>query len=137
MNKYLKDNFNKLITLFLILSPILDVITGIGLHFFKVNISCGLVVRFLFLLMVFYVSSVIYKKKINYVIYGIVGVYFIFYLVSVVNGGYVFRELQGLFRCFYLPLLLSSLYTIKDEVKISKMAFVVMVCFYLLLIIIL
>ncbi len=136
MNKYLKDNFNKLITLFLILSPILDVITGIGLHFFKVNISCGFVVRFLFLLMVFYVSSVIYKKKINYVIYGIVGVYFIFYLLSVVNGGYVFRELQGLFRCFYLPLLLSSLYTIKDEVKISKMAFVVMVCFYLLLIII-
>ena len=54
MNTWIKKNFNIILLIFILLQPILDVITGIGIHTWHTNITIGIVVRMLFLAFVLY-----------------------------------------------------------------------------------
>ena len=54
MNTWIKKNFNIILLIFILLQPILDVITGIGIHVWHTNITIGIIVRMLFLLFILY-----------------------------------------------------------------------------------
>ena len=123
MNTWIKKNFNTLLVIFLLLQPILDLITGLGLHIWEVNITFGIIIRILFLLFLVYSVLFIYKKKETYPFYGILLCYGLFYVLGIIlfkNGTGFFSEIRELCRAFYFPALLISLYSIKEEINISK-----------------
>lgn len=139
MNTWIKKNFNTLLIIFILLQPILDLITGLGIHIWKVDITIGIIVRMVFLLFILYSVMFVYKKKHNWIYYGILTVYGLLYILGIVvfeDGVGVFTEIQGLCRVFYFPVLLIALYSIKEEIRISKMTLMVVLVTYLVCILV-
>ena len=137
MQKVIKENLSKYLSIFLILQPVLDMLTGICLHIFHLNITLGIIIRLLFLAFIGYITIFIYKKKKPLIYYIIFLIYMCFYCLGIYlykDGVGLFTELQGLLRVFYFPLLLLSLYEIKDEFKISKLTLFTTLSLYLLFI---
>ena len=139
MNAWIKKNFNVLLIIFILLQPILDLITGFGIHVWHANVTIGIIVRILFLLFIFYTVMFVYKRKQNWLIYGLLLAYGLFYISGMImykDGVGLFEEIQGLCRVFYFPVLLIALYSIKDEIKISKMTLMVVLVTYLVCILV-
>ncbi len=139
MNAWIKKNFNVLLIIFILLQPIFDLITGFGIHVWHANVTIGIIVRLLFLLFIFYTVMFVYKRKQNWLIYGLLLAYGLFYISGMImykDGVGLFEEIQGLCRVFYFPVLLIALYSIKDEIKISKMTLMVVLVTYLVCILV-
>ena len=135
MDKFIKNNINKIVAVFLILQPFLDVITGICIHTLKINFTIGIIVRVLFLLFISFIVLFIFKKKKIIIPYLIIGLYFIFYIIGTIlykDSNYIF-EIQNLVKVFYFPLLFVSLYSIKDYIRISNMTLFTVIFLYLIL----
>ena len=75
MQKVIKENLSKYLSIFLILQPVLDMLTGICLHIFHLNITLGIIIRLLFLAFIGYIIIFIYKKK-KPLIYYIIFLFF-------------------------------------------------------------
>lgn len=99
---------------FLLSSPFLDMLTAFALHVFKTDLTMGIVIKILFLIL-----SVIYlfffyqgKKKKLYKGFSLsLIIYILFFMGMVlVNKGsdVLFYELKNVFKTFYFPLLLIS-----------------------------
>lgn len=137
MKKYIEKNINLILSVFILIQPILDLITGISLHMFKTGFTLGIVIRMLFLLLMVYITVFVYEKKKVLYYYGIVFIYFILYVVDIYlfkNNQNILGEIQGFLRTFYFPLLLISLYQIKDKIRISNMLLFTTLTTYLILI---
>ena len=137
MKKVIKDNLNNILVIFILLQPILDLITGLCIHLFNINLTFGIVIRMLFLIFIMYTSAFVYKKKKSLIVYSVIIIYSIFYLLGIIlfkDTSYLFRETQGLLRVFYFPILLFSLYELKEHIRISKMTLITSLVTYLLLI---
>ena len=135
MDKFIKNNINKIVAVFLILQPFLDVITGICIHTLKINFTIGIIVRVLFLLFISFIVLFIFKKKKIIIPYLIIGLYFIFYIIGNIlykDSNYIF-EIQNLVKVFYFPLLFVSLYSIKEYIRISNMTLFTVIFLYLIL----
>ena len=135
MDKFIKNNINKIVAVFLILQPFLDVITGICIHTLKINFTIGIIVRVLFLLFISFIVLFIFKKKKIIIPYLIIGLYFIFYIIGTIlykDSNYIF-EIQNLVKVFYFPLLFVSLYSIKEYIRISNMTLFTVIFLYLIL----
>lgn len=135
MDKFIKNNINKIVAVFLILQPFLDVITGICIHTLKINFTIGIIVRVLFLLFITFIVLFIFKKKKIIIPYLIIGLYFIFYIIGTIlykDSNYIF-EIQNLVKVFYFPLLFVSLYSIKEYIRISNMTLFTVIFLYLIL----
>ena len=136
MSSFVKKNISIICMLFLLSSPIIDFVTGVMLHIFDVSLTLGLVLRMLFLLFIFYVTTFIYNKKNNLLYYGIFVIYLLLFILGLAlfkdNPNY-FREIQNTVRMFYFPLLLS-LFSIRKELKITSLSLVITLCLYLVLI---
>ena len=139
MNTWIKKNFNTLLIIFILLQPILDLITGFGIHVWNMNVTLGIVIRIIFLIIILYAVMFIYKKKENWKYYGLLIIYGLLYILGIVifkDGTGLFSEIQGLCRVFYFPVLLIALYSVKDEIKISKMTLMVILVTYLICILV-
>ena len=136
MNKFLKENINKILSIFILLQPVLDLITGICVNVLNTNVTLGIIIRILFLAILMYITVFIYKKKISLWTYLSIIFYSCFYLFGIIlnNDGLIFQEIQGLVRVFYFPLILISLYDLKDEIKISNMTLITTLIMYLVFI---
>ena len=135
MNNYIKKNFNLLLNIFILLHPIIDLITGICLHVFNLNLTFGNIIRIVFLMLVMFCTIFVYKKKKPLIYYIIFGVYFFSYFISLItikDGIGLFTEIQGLIRTFYFPIILLSLYEIREEVKVSIKTLTITLCTYIL-----
>lgn len=139
MNTWIKKNFNTLLIIFILLQPILDLITGFAIHVWHINVTLGIIVRMLFLIIILYSVLFVYKRKQNWKYYGLLIAYGIFYILGIIifqDGNGLFSEIQGLCRVFYFPVLLIALYSIKDEIRISKMTLMVVLVTYLVCILV-
>mgnify|MGYP004494296507 FL=1 len=134
MNKVIKNNLSKIISIFILIQPVLDLITGICLHVFSLNLTIGIIIRMLFLLFIMYVTTFIYKKKLSLIYYLIVTFYSIIYLINIGTNSHLFGQVQGLLRVFYFPLLLVSFYDLRDEIKISTATLFTTLTLYLIFI---
>lgn len=137
MKNYIKKNISNIISIFILLSPILDLLTGICIHTLKINLTIGIIVRVLFLVFIALVVISIFKKKNILIPYLIIGLYFILYILGVIiykDGVGLFNEIQGLVKVFYFPIVFIALYNIKDEIRISKLTLFTTVFLYLILI---
>ena len=139
MTNFIKKNINMIIIIFILLQPILDLITGFGIHIWNMNITIGIIIRMICLIIILYSVMFVYKRKQNWLYYGILIVYGLLYMLGIIiykNGIGLFSEIQGLCRVFYFPVLLIALYSIKDEIKISKMTLMVVLVTYLVCILV-
>ena len=137
MKNYLKNNISLLISIFILLGPILDLLTGICLHTLNINLTIGIIVRVIFLLFIIFTTVFIFKKKKLIIPYLIIGLYFILYIIGMIlykNNNNLLQEIQGMLKVFYFPILLLSLYSIKENIKISKFTLFTTLLLYLVLI---
>ena len=134
MNKYLEKNISKIVSIFILLQPILDLITGLCVNLLDFNITIGIIIRILFLALIMYVTTFVFKKKLSLWIYISIIFYSIFYLIGIFiyKDGSYFTEIQGLVKAFYFPILLISLYEIRNEIKISNLTLVITLFTYLM-----
>ena len=137
MEKFWQRNINLLLGLFLLLGPILDALTGMNVHYFHFNVTIGIMVRILFLISIMIIVLFVFKKKKVIIPYLIIGIYGLFYIIGMIQfKGKIglFEEIQGLFKSFYYPILLTSLYAIREEIHISKLTLFTTLFLYLIFI---
>ncbi len=137
MEKAIKKNISIIISIFLLIQPILDLLTGLCLNVLHINLTIGIIVRILFMLFIVYISLFIYKKKKLLIPYIIIGIYCSLYLLGIIifkDKVGLFYELQGLVKVFYYPILLISIYSIKEDINISKLTLFTTLFLYLIFI---
>ena len=137
MNNFIKKNISYIIAIFILLGPIVDLLTGLCLHLFEIRFTIGIVLRVLFLLFICYIMIFVYDKKKLIFPYLVIIIYSILYAIGIIlykNGVGIFTEIQGLVKVFYFPILLISLYSIRDEINISKMTLFTTLFLYLIFI---
>ena len=124
MSAFIKKNINIIVSLFILIGPILDLITGLSIHTYNISITIGIIIRVLFLLFICLVVLFVFKKKGILVPYFLIGLYFIFFVVGIIlfkDGVGLFTEIQGLVKVFYFPLLFVSIFMIKKDIHISNL----------------
>ena len=136
MSNFIKKNINFILCIFILLQPILDLITGICLHVLNINFTLGIIIKVLFLLLIMLICVFIFKKKKLLVPYLLIGLYSVFYTIGMIiyKDSSLFVEIQNLVKTFYFPLMLISLYSIKDYIRVSKMTLFVTLFTYIILI---
>ena len=136
MNDFIKKNISIIIAIFVLLGPILDLITGLCLHSLGINLTLGIIVRVLFLVFICIITLFTFKKKNVLIPYLIIGLYFILYTIGmlVFEDTNLYTEIQNLVKVFYFPILLVSIYSIKDEIRISNLTLFTVLFTYLILI---
>lgn len=136
MNSFIKKNINVVISIFILLGPILDMLTGLCLHTFNINFTIGIIVRVIFLITICIITLFTFKKKNILIPYLIIGLYMIFYLIGniIYKDSSITKEIQELVKVFYFPILFISLFSIKDEIRISKMTLFTAFFLYLIFI---
>ena len=133
VNNYIKKNLNKIISIFILISPILDLLVSISINVLHHNLNIGIIARMLFLLFVYYVSVIIYQKRKNLIYIFLCIIYLVIYLIIGYKAA-VMSNIHGFMRTFYFPILLLGMYSIKDNIKIEKKILVRTCLLYILLI---
>ena len=136
MKKYLEKNINIIISLFIILGPIIDLLTGISTNKTQLFVSIGIIIRTLFLIFIMLIAIFIFKKKKLIIPYLIIGLYFVMFLIGNIlyKDTILINEIHGFIKTFYFPILLITMYSINDSVRISKMLLFITLFIYLILI---
>lgn len=134
MHSFIKKNISLIVAIFILLQPLLDLLTGICLHYLNLNFTIGIIIRILFLVFICLVTIFIFKKKKLIIPYFLIGLYSIFYLTGILiyNDGGLFQEIQGLVKVFYFPILFISLFSIREEIRISKATLFTTLLIYLI-----
>ena len=136
MNNFIRKNINIIIVLFILIQPILDLLTGLCLHLLNINLTIGIIIRVLFMILIVYTSLFVFKKKKLIIPYLLIFIYCILYLIGIIvyKETGIFYELQGLVKVMYYPIMLLSIYSIKDEINISKLTLFTTLFLYLIFI---
>ena len=137
MKEKVNNNISLILSIFLLLEPVLDLLTGYCLHTLKINLTVGIIIRVLFLFFILYLTIFIYKKKELRIPYLIILLYSIIYILGIFlykGGSNLFIEIQGLIKVLYFPIILISLYTLKDSIRISKLTYLTTLFLYLIFI---
>lgn len=135
-NSFMKSNLSKILSIFILLSPFIDLFTGIFIHSLNINFTIGIIIRILFLIFICFITLFTFKKKNILIPYLIIGIYFICYIVVnlIYKDSSILKEMQELIKVFYFPIILISLYSIKEEIHISRMTLFTTLFMYLILI---
>ncbi|MBR2678376.1 MAG: O-antigen ligase family protein [Bacilli bacterium] len=137
MNSFIKRNLSYIIMIFILLGPIIDLLTGLCLHLFEIKLTVGIFIRLLFMLFICYTSLFVYDKKKLLIPYSLFFVYMILYVLGIIvykDGLGLMTEVQGLIKVFYFPILLVSLFSIRENVSISPMTLFTTLFLYLIFI---
>ena len=124
INSFITTNIEKIITVFIFLQPILDVLTAISIKKFNINLTIGSITRVIFLLFCIYYLVFLsknYKKK-NIIFLLLLGIYFTsFTIITLVykDINILPYEIKNTLNTFYLPITLISFLEIFKEHKIK------------------
>ena len=122
MNKYLKENISLILRIFLYLQPIIDLVTGIMINYFNINITIGMIIRFVFLLFIIYFYLFVKNDVSKYKKYYLISVLLFvigFIIVIIINKdiNVLSYEISQMLKVLYFPLLLSLIDF--DDLKIK------------------
>ena len=118
---------NKVLSKFILIQPIIDIITSIMINEFNLSISLGMIIRFVFFLYTFIYIFQNRDKKINiylliWIVYGsisLIGNYMLKENFNIISHG------VSLIKMFYFPCLLLFYYLyFKKHEEINKAVFV-------------
>lgn len=127
MNEFLKKYITKIIIIFLVLSPLFDLITSIQTNLFDFSFNFIIIFKLLFMGLFIYYLAFISKtkyKRISLIYLFIIFIYFVLYFFMVINyenlSSLVF-EMQNLFRTFYFIINLICLFNIYIDNKTDNL----------------
>lgn len=118
----------QLMYIWIIIQPIIDIIVSFTVRESDSSFTIGVILRGLFLvimvLMSFFNKQVKERKKL-YLFYGILVTYFIGYMaIRIIDNGLtislLINEVKYIFKYFYYPILLISLYSLRDYFKLDN-----------------
>lgn len=132
MEKIKQLNIQKLFIVFIVIQPIIDIITSVLVRHVSNVLTLGIFIRTIFMIAIVLYSFIISDKKyrIKMLIYfGAFGIYSILFITVMyrTNGtNMIFSQIKGLVKCFYLPIVLVALVPIikKDKIKIDNKIFI-------------
>ncbi len=144
INKWLKENKNKCLLIYLYSQPLIDLVTSLCLNVLKLDFTIGIIIRLLFLgilLYLFIIDKDKQPKKKTWLYLIITGIYLILFTTQIIilkDISTISYELQNTIRAFYFPLSLVLLLSIfKDnEVNISTSNWLRIFIIYVIFIII-
>ena len=117
INNYLNKNINLIICIFLILQPIIDLLTGISINF-NISLSFGVIVRALFIVFIlyylFFISKCLYRKK-SLILITLILIYMFIFVINHKS----FFEFSNMVKCFYFPIVFIGLFNIYNEKNIE------------------
>lgn len=137
MSNFIKKNISYIISIFILIGPIIDLLTGLCLHTLSIRFTIGIIVRVLFLLFTCLITIFIFKKKKLLIPYLIIGLYGVLYILGIIlykDGIGIFSEIQNLVKVFYFPIIFLSLYSIREEIRISNLTLFTTLFLYLIFI---
>ena len=137
MKKYLINNISLILKIFLFIQPIIDLTTSVMLNYFNINITIGMIIRFIFLLFIVIFYLFIKKNSSNYkkIYLSIIFIFSIIYLLLIlINKGNIilFSELTNYLKIIYFPILITLID--KEDLKITLNDLINLSFIYLLLI---
>ena len=133
MKDKIKNNFSNIIAIFILLQPILDLLTGICVNTLKIDITIGVIIRMIFLGIICLIALFVFNKKRLLIPYGIIFLYIIFYTLGMIiyKDSSLLTEIKNLGRVFYFPVLLITLFSLRDEIRISNLTLLSTLFLYL------
>ncbi|MBO5479013.1 MAG: O-antigen ligase family protein [Clostridia bacterium] len=123
-----KINVPNVIIAFIILQPIIDIITGISIEYAQSTITFGIIVRTIFMIFCVMLGTMKADKRYRIgmcIYYSVLLIYGIGFLVKsyIENGtNLIFIQMRGLVKNFYLPVMLVALVPIfrTYQVKVNR-----------------
>ena len=131
---------SNLIVGFILIQPILDLVTSLAVRNMELPITLGLVIRSLF--MVYLCIYVLVTKsnnnkliKYSKIALSMILIYITFFLVFIIfskDRSLILIEVKGIIKSFYLPIVLCGLfvYNQKDKINISNKLLVLTLMIY-------
>lgn len=127
-----------IIIAFIVLQPMIDMITALSIEYAKVSITIGIIVRTSFMIFCVLLGIVKADKKYRIgmsVFYSLLLLYGMSFLINsyLKNGtNLIFFQIRGLVKNFYLPIMLVALVPIFKayEIKVERNVFVVTLMIY-------
>lgn len=120
-----KINISLILKIFLYIQPILDLITSIMINYLNINLTIGMIVRFLFML--FIIFYYLFIKKVSKIkIYYLLSV-LLFMIISIIiiiinKDIYVLKsELTNIIKILYFPILLTLIDKKDIKIKINDL----------------
>ena len=125
-NIFKRINFQNIFIIYILLQPIIDIVTSLCVRNVSENLSLGIVIRVLFMLfiMIYAVIKTDKKGRIELIIYySCIALYGIAYIANSYlkyNFSMLFTQLKGIIKVFYFPIVLVSLYEIYKKKKFNS-----------------
>lgn len=125
IEKFIKENINKLLIGYLFIQPIIDLVTSLCLNVLNIDITLGMIIRFLFLgilLFYFIFFSKSENKKKTFIYLTLIFIYIISFIIQIIllkDISTLFYELSNLVRCFYFPISLVLLIDLSENNNIN------------------
>ena len=122
INYFIEKNIKKIISIFFIMQPILDVIAAVMLNCLHIEFTLSSIIRFLFIGFCIYYLFFINKNKKNILYFSLIILYvLIFSLVMLFNKdiSVLFYELKNTINAFYFPIVFISLYNMYKQYKFN------------------
>lgn len=118
----------KIFYIWLLLQPIIDLIVSLTIRNSDSSITIGIILRGIFLLTLLLVtifSKKIKNKKYIYAYFIVLFVYFILYMLIRINEnsfslGLIVNEVKYIFKYFYYPIVLLTMYQLKDYFELDN-----------------
>lgn len=118
----------KIFYIWLLLQPIIDLIVSLTIRNSDSSITIGIILRGIFLLTLLLVtifSKKIKNKKNIYAYFIVLFVYFILYMLIRINEnsfslGLIVNEVKYIFKYFYYPIVLLTMYQLKDYFELDN-----------------
>ena len=129
VNDFLYNNQCKILTIFLFLQPIIDMLTAVSLRIFNNSFIVGLGIRFIFMLYIIYYSVFLTNKKNKYINMYIIGIiiYILLFSINIAINKGVYAlgyELKCTIKSFYFPVILVGFISLlKDNDNIDTKVF--------------
>lgn len=138
MDRLKKINFNKFLTLYILIQPVLDVLTSLLVRNISASLTIGVFVRTIFMAIIVIFSMRVLNKKdkiILFAYYVLLAVYSIIYmLICYLNTGtnMILIQIKGLVKTLYLPVVLASMFVLykSEKIRIDIRHLVYTLCSY-------
>lgn len=138
MNKLKKINFNKFLILYILIQPILDVLTSVFVRNISASLTIGVFVRTIFMAIIVIYSLIVLNKKDKiklFAYYMLLAIYSIIYMViCYFNNGtnMIIIQIKGLVKTLYLPVVLASMFALYkfEKIKINTKYLIYVLCSY-------
>ena len=137
MQKIEKFYNKKILNVFLLVQPLIDVLTSFMMKYLNTGITIGMVCRIAFILYaIIYLIFVSNKnKKFKVIYFGLLSLYFVGFIITNCINSYILEEMVCFIKYIYYPIILLFLIEINNDNKIFKTLFKTAMILNLLMII--